>query len=439
MANMIPEENYRTLDTSYRSEPDIVNFCNSVFTRAFAGKLDEKKVVLKPHREKTSCGPNLINWSSPASKKEDFHKDLADFVDDFIKEYATQESDPFSHKDIAILVRNNKDVKEIADALTARGIPVNAGAGSLLEQKETELMTAILTLVIDPTNQLAKAKIAHLTTPGFDLATLTDSRLSALQDDETLQSWLNDNPLVQQVLTLRKGWLDQSVSALVESVAVELNLRAVLKSWSGTWNKRENNLYQLIDLATRYEEYCDVMTLGATVTGFLNYLQECEDTAAGDNNGVIVCTYHKAKGLQWKNVILVSLDHDFADDKKIVLHHMLGVQKVRTIEPAADNLFPEMIISLVPQVFPVSQGKVSAPDDIFNNIVNTQEYTDIRRAAIEECKRLLYVGMTRAEDKLITATKTRGKGCPDPVAWLKNLGVEVQVPGAEGEVDLCGT
>ena len=442
VANMIPAANFHTLDTSYRSEPDIVNFCNSVFTRSFAGKLPAAKVALKPHRAKTSFGPNLIHWASSQSNKDKFHEQLADYVADFINEYADQEGDSFELKDIAILARTrtgaDSEINQIAQALTDKGIPVNVGAGSLKDQKETELIMSILTLVTDPTNQLAKAKIAYLTTPGFELSTLIGSRLESLQDDEARKSWLNDNPLVKRILSVRKQWIDQSVSALVESVIVELNLRAVLKSWEGAWQQRENNLYQIIDLATNYEEHCEVMTLGATTTGFLDYLKVSEATSAGDNNGVVVSSYHQSKGLQWKNVILVSFDHDFAKDKEIVRRHMLGVQKVRTAEPTADNLFPEMIISLIPQVFPTSYGNLSIPDEIFRTIVESPEYDKVREATIEECKRLLYVGMTRAQDKLITVTKFPYRN--DPVAWLKNIGMDPQLPEAdETEVDLCGT
>lgn len=438
VANMIPADNFHTLDTSYRSEPDIVNFCNSVFTRSFEGKLTAAKVALKPHREKTSFGPNLIHWASSQSNKDKFHEQLADYVADFINEYADQEGDSFELKDIAILARTrtgaDSEINQIASALSAKGIPVNVGAGSLKDQKETELIMSILTLVTDPTNQLAKAKIAYLTTPGFDISTLIDSRLESLQTDELRKMWLDDNPLIQRILSIRKQWIDQSVSALVESVMVELNLRSILKSWEGAWQQRENNLYQIIELATKYEKQCEVMTLGATTTGFLDYLKVSEAASAGDNDGIVIGTYHQSKGLQWKNVILVSLDHDFAKDKDVVHRHMLGVQKVRTAEPTADNLFPEMIISLIPQVFPSK----SIPDEIFRTIVESPEYAKVREATIEECKRLLYVGMTRAQDKLITVTKLPYRN--DPVAWLKNIGIDPQQPEADDtEVDLCDT
>ena len=131
-------------------------------------------------------------------------------------------------------------------------------------------------------------------------------------------------------------------------------------------------------------------------------------------------------------MILVSLDHNFADDKEIAAHNILGVQKVRTAEPTPENLFPEMIVCLIPEVFSSNYGSVSTPDLIFRNIKEAQEYENVKKAAIEECKRLLYVGMTRAKDKLITATRKN-------VAWLKSIGIDAVVPGTEGEVDLCGT
>lgn len=447
VSNMIPKENMNTLKNSYRSEPDIVNFCNVVFANAFKDKIPEEKVKLNPTKEKKSKGSNITYVASSESKKNDFIKTIACFIEEFINECKKNEGESFSLSDIAVLAyqRNGADseINLIAEALNEKGIPVNVGTGSILMQKETELISAILTLIVDPYNQLAKAKIVHLTDPEYKISDLIDKRLEYLQDESENKKtlFLANNKLIERILTLRKMWQDQDVTSLIESIIIELNIRAILKSWNGSWEKREKNLFQILNIATEYVNYCDVMTLGATTTGFLDYMQSSDAISAGENDGIVLNSYHQSKGLQWKNVILLSLDHDFSENKNVILHHILGVQKIRTTKPTKDNLFPEMIISFIPQIFPVSFGKVSIPDFIFNNITNSDEYQKAKISAIDECKRLLYVGMTRAENKLILTAKKSTTGI-NPHAWLENINI-LNLPSTSEDkseiTNFCGT
>ncbi len=445
VVNMIPTGSVESLDTSFRSEPDVVNLCNSVFTWVFAGKLDPSKVALKEHREKTSDGPNLIHWASSYKNKEDFLASIAPHI----KNLLIEQHIPYS--DIAVLAYSNNELSILSHALNDIGIPVNHGAGSLNDQQETEIMAAILTLIVDGHNQLAKAKIVFLTEQGWKLNKLIDDRLQDMADyqkylrraetgeeipeEEVPVEWLNKQPLIKSILSRRKEWASQSVSAQVESVLVELNLRAVMKSWGFGWEQREANLYQIVALAEKYEQYCQTMTLGATTTGFLDYLSSVEAASAGDSKGVVLSTYHGSKGLQWKNVILLSLDLNVVEDRKNLQRGVFGIQKIRTAEPTKDNLFPEMIISLIPWPW----GKSNVPEDIAVEIRADESFAKIKRIALEESARLLYVGMTRAQDRLITTSKAE-KSIQKAMTWINNLGINLADIPAIGVVDLfdCG-
>lgn len=426
VVEMLPQDDVETLDTSYRSEPDIVNFCNEVFVKAFDGILDEKKVRLKEHRPKETEGSNLIHWQTEYSKKEDLLRNMAVRIADFAERHEA------AYKDIAVLARKNHEFNTLADALRENGIPVNLGAGSLLAQKETEFISSVLTLVVDDCNILAKAKIVYLTQQGNNLRNLIDSRLvyeSGKKKDEGFsEEWLNDNPIVSKILMHRKEWADQSVAALIETVVGELNLRAIVKSW-GDWEVREANLDKIAQLALKYEQYCQVMTFGSTTTGFLDYLNAREETSAGNEDGVVLSTYHGSKGLEWKNVILLSLDEDVDNEKSIISRSIFGIHFIRTAEPTKENLFPEMLISIMPWVW----GKSNMPDDMKAVVTSGDIYNKVRSKEINESARLLYVGMTRARDRLITTAGKNG------MAWISNLGIECAAIPDEGEVDLFHT
>lgn len=426
VVDMLPQEDVETLDTSYRSEPDIVNLCNKVFVKVFDNILEEAKVKLKEHRPKETKGPNLIHWKTEYSKKEDVLRNMAVRIADFAERHES------AYKDIAVLARTNNDLSILADALREIGIPVNLGAGSLLEQKETEFISSVLTLIVDDCNILAKAKIVYLTQQGNNLRNLIDSRLvyenEKSKGDGFNEEWLNDNPIVSKILLHRKEWADQSVAALIETIVGELNLRAIVKSW-GDWQVREANLDKIIQLALKYEQYCQVMTFGSTTTGFLDYLRTSGETSAGSNDGVVLSTYHGAKGLEWKNVILLSLDENADNEKSIISRSIFGIHFIRTAEPTKENLFPEMLISIMPWVW----GNSNLPDDMKPVVTSGELYDKVRTEEINESTRLLYVGMTRARDRLVTTS------CKKGMTWVSNLGIECADIPDEGEVDLFHT
>jgi len=428
---MIPKKG-ETLETSYRSQPELVNFCNSIFCKIFQNynpELETEKIVLKPHREKEEGINNLIHWASDSSNQGDFIDSVALKMRKFVND------NNIDYKDIAVLARTNGELAIMADALNKYGVPVNLGSGTLAGQKETELLKAVLTLIIDENNLLAKAKIAYLAEPGNPLTKLIDSRLedlAALSDNEEAEKsqWLNSSPLVQQVMSRKEQWTDQSVKAQVESVITELNLRGIVKRW-GNWKNREANLEQIISIADQYCQYCDTMKLGATTNGFLDYLDDHDADAAGNPDGVVLTTYHRAKGLEWKNVVLLSMDNNVANEKRVISGSIFGVHFVRTEAPTKDNLFPDMQISLMPWIF----GKSKVPEYINDAVIGSEDYRNAIRTELGEAARLLYVGMTRARDRLIiTSKKDSGS-----LKWLANLGIRATEIPAGGSIDLFGT
>lgn len=441
-------DNIKYLNTSYRSEPDIVEQCNNIFCRAFKNVLPVKRIKLEKHRKKESSGPSLIHWTSSYTD----NKYLQAIVTRI--ERLSDEHD-ISLKDIAVLARTNYELDIVADAMQRAGMPVNYMTGDLNKQKEIELLKAILTLVVEPRNPLARAQIVWLTTRGFTLSAMVESRMAErkeyyryqqeLENSEKPEdvkrpiTWLADDPLISKILKRRDKWQDQGVAALIESIFVELNLRAIMKSWGGSWQQREDNVYLLCSMADKYVNFCSTMAIGASINGFLNWLEDAQSGCTGNSEGVVLSTYHRAKGLQWKNVILLSLDNDPAKQSNIVKRGVLGIHEMRDMSPTRNNLFPEMTISMMPNIF---TNNSSLPKDILSNIVSSSFYKKAEEKAIAESARLLYVGMTRACDRVITYARAKKKSSKDdnPMIAFTRLGIEVAFPSQDVlEADIFGT
>ena len=89
----------------------------------------------------------------------------------------------------------------------------------------------------------------------------------------------------------------QSISALVESLVIELDLYALVQSWENAQTE-EANLQAFIELAHKYEDISTKLAKSATVTGFIDFFTNQKQKGALNEDGVRLFTYHKSKGLE---------------------------------------------------------------------------------------------------------------------------------------------
>lgn len=416
-----------TLDTSYRSLADLVETTNRVFTRVFTPQIPARQIELKVGRNTQEEGRgDLCYWNLPFDGRTDkVHlKALAAQVAKL-----AQNTDA---KDIAVLARKNKTLDTLSEILTETyRLPVSRAGGKLAEYKETELLTAVLSLLVDPKNNLAKAKIAFLTEKGYSVGTILDDKLQ--WDDNPSpekQEWLVQLPVIQTILNKRSVWRQQSVSGLVSTVITELDLPSIVRRW-GRASQRLANLQLLADLAVQYEDHCLQLTLASTPTGFIDYLTLLAPPAAEDGQGIQLQTYHTSKGLQWDTVVLSSLNEDPINEDKLIQQEIYGVHSSNAQQPCIENLYPKRFVTFLPWVF---GAKTKVPEILKPALLEMPAFNASRQRILAESARLLYVGMTRAKNKMFFALA--GK---EPLKWFTQLGLEVNAPTDDPACDLLGT
>lgn len=385
-----------TLDTSYRSYPEIVETCNKVFVPAFTANhtLTAEQVQLKPHKENKERPHNLRAWPIEGKNKGEKTKNLAYNIACEIKHGKAP-------KDIAVLALTNADLDALAEALRTYSIPICRDDTGAAVGDETMLMTALLSLLVNPSDEYSRAQIALLTVPGYDTAKILDEKLSLIRNDSEKGSYLKDIPLVKELLAKRDTFRLQSVRAVVESIIIELDLYNVVAHWDMPQQSRVA-LQAIKEAAAAYEDHCLQMTLPATVSGFIAYINDKGITATGDPDGVRLYTYHGSKGLEWDTVILLSLDDDPLNTNKLESRYFYGVQAFHQEgdQPSATNLYPPMTISVLPWIF---GSRKSAPEDLASQITESERFQSITQQRLEESKRLLYVAMSRPVKELILA------------------------------------
>lgn len=408
------------LEHSYRSVEPLVNFTNAIFSQVFSQMTAKEVKLSMPEKNGnyTTIENPLRLWPNKGDKA------LALQIQQFILK------EKYAPKDIAVLARANAELDRLADELRALKVPVCRESTDIKESRSGRLLKALLTLVNTPSNQLARAEVAYLTEPGYHITKIIEDRLDYLAAEErTSSDYLMDIPIINRLAQLRSfrsnGEQDfstnllgyQSISALVESLVIELDLYAMVQSWENA-QAEETNLQVLIDLARRYEDYATKQAQPATVTGFIEFFTGQQQDGAANEDGVRLYTYHKSKGLEWKVVIMLSLDNDASDATKIATQCMLGCHHHRKQLPTADDPNPPMTISLVRNIYGSSDAAKSA---VTSRLQQHQLWDTVSKHEIGEAARLLYVGVTRAREILILAPKEKDNAVS--LSWFHAVGI----------------
>lgn len=408
------------LEYSYRSIEPLVNFSNAIFSQVFS-KMTDREVKLSMPAKNGNTTPvehPLRLWPNKGDK------DLAQHILQLI---VKEGIDP---KDIAVLARSNDDLDKLSDELRALKVPVCRESNDIKESRAGRLMKALLTLVNTPSNQLARAEVAYLTEPGYHVTKIIEDRLDHLAAGSKYDEYLKDVPILKRLFQLRRfrsnaeeefptnllGY--QSISSLVESLVIELDLYSLVQSWKNTLAE-ETNLQVLIDLAKKYEDYATKLAQPATVAGFIEFFTDQQQEGAANEDGVRLFTYHKSKGLEWKVVIMLSLEKDAADATKIATLSMLGCHHHREQQPTEENPNPPMTISLVRNIYGGSDAEKAA---VTARLQQHPLWESISENEIGESERLLYVGVTRAREILILAPKEKDGAVS--LDWFRSVGVK---------------
>jgi len=400
------------LEYCWRSNETIVKLVNNIFCeKVFNGQLPNELIELKMP-ERTENDPpkpqerELRHVHLDTKKSADDYQLVADLIAEQI------DNGTYKANEIAVLFRDKYGVQDCAKALKDRGIAYNARFDSYTDDENraddvSSFISAVVSFAAKGDNELSKAIIANRIEAGCSIPELIANRLQNIESEAKGKNWLSDLHIIGRIADIRKAIGNQSVSAAVETLVVELNLADLIKRIDPSV-PAYNYCSALEAKATTYEGICANFGMSSTLIGFVEYLKQHPIEYPGDDNGVSVMTYHKSKGLEWPCVILCSLHKA----PVVVDKTFFGVLTYNTATDTSLRLIP------------------SAIKDICLNIMDRFEdndfFQDIKHATINEAKRLMYVGMTRPKEQLILTTlKPRGKESKNnPAQWLLDIGCD---------------
>jgi ATP-dependent helicase/nuclease subunit A len=269
--------------------------------------------------------------------------------------------------------------------------------------------------IVMPANEVASD--AHGGRPnGLNAVQCVVMPANDVAPDEALAGWR------ARLTELAEQSRQLSPRETVDAVLQTLDLARLVLAWPDP-EQRAGNLDALRALATHYEGSCRATGAAASLAGLLHYFDQAREARwdgselrANDEQhfsqgpgAVVLCTYHRSKGLEWPVVILSSLDAGPRADA-------FGVK----IQASASALDPEH--PLDGRWIRYCPRPISGRTKNLGFVEREQQSEPGREARQDErCERarLLYVGFTRARDHLILAARNR-KG-PLETQWLDEL------------------
>ncbi|MGD9851667.1 MAG: UvrD-helicase domain-containing protein [Nitrospirales bacterium] len=416
-----------TLTTNFRSHGTILQVVNAVFDQL----LIQKDHVQPPHvplqagresKEGLGGGVELFVLAQPESEREwdteRASRAEAEWLGDWIYELLgsdKQEEIRASSKrsirpgDIALLFRKLTNAQWYVEALRRRGIPyVTDGERHFYQRQEIIDLVNVLRLIDDPADSIALVGVLRSSlggVPDSDIMALAHTRLPDGFLDVSRLHWLDGwqserrksvRSLCERITALHRLSKTCSLSHLLNQLFVELPV-SELAAASSHGEQAVVNLWKLRSLIVEMSKD-SALSFAEVVSRLVGYLrtppQEAEAPLAEDSlDAVRVLTIHKAKGLEFPVVVLPGL------------HVKAGGSE------SGASLTRDWISGLYGCTFAR-----------WCNASQVPLWEKQREQEEAEQRRILYVGMTRAKDRLVlSGGLTSQRGGPTPLGLLRGI------------------
>ncbi|MEE9521460.1 MAG: ATP-dependent DNA helicase [candidate division NC10 bacterium] len=320
-----------------------------------------------------------------------------------------ERSGNYRYRDMAILVRANRDADPFLRALNMKGIPWRfSGAHGLYNREEIRLLMAFLRVVADPDESQSLYHLAAsdlYRVPPLDLARCSAAarrmNRSLFQmfkeldgpglDDLTGEGLATIQKLLEDIQEyIRRAQERQAGEVLYHFLMESGYLKRLTAAEDIASQIRVQNIARFFEKVKRFTDIALLDRVAQFVEHQEKLLEAGEDPAVAeadvDTDAVNVLTVHKAKGLEFPVVFLVRLTADKFPSRG----------RRDPIE------FPESLI------------KDRIPEG------------DVR---LQEERRLFYVAMTRAKEELcLTSSRDSGTGRPKKVSRFVLEALDVPMP-----------
>ncbi len=297
------------LEENYRSSSNILNAANSLIENN-TERIDK---VLRATKEKGEL-LKLLSCDDEISE--------AEAITSKLKSLNNSNQKPI-WKNFAVLYRTRAQSRVLEESLVRWQIPYTIFGGlRFYDRREIKDAIAYLKVLVNSADNVSLLRIINVPRRGIGKTTI--QKLVDLSNKFNIPLWevLNDKQSIEETIgRSSKGiskftelmndllcYLENSGPAKLLQLILEKSgyLSDLLNSGTEESEDRRNNLQELINAATQYEEE----TENGDAEGFLSTaaLTTDNDTKKNNTNSVTLMTLHNSKGLEFQNVFITGLE-----------------------------------------------------------------------------------------------------------------------------------
>ncbi|MDD3187530.1 MAG: UvrD-helicase domain-containing protein [Bacilli bacterium] len=214
-------------------------------------------------------------------------------------------------QNIAVLYRTNAQSRNIEEALLRENIPYKVvGSFYFYNRKEIKDLISYLKLIYNSKDDVSLLRIINTPKRGIGLKSIENITLKANMNNTSLYDSINSGKEFEFktiIESLKEAANNMSLTELVEEVLVKTGIRQELESEKSIESDiRLENLEEFKSITKNFEEKNGIISLDE----FLMEISLVADIEEHRNNTDVITlmTVHSAKGLEFEDVFLVGLE-----------------------------------------------------------------------------------------------------------------------------------
>ena len=335
------------LDQNYRSNSTILDAANAVIKN----NTDRKDKALWSENKD---GDKITVYSAANDKDE---------TDDIAKKILDLKAQDIDYKDIAILYRANYLSRSMENSCMAFGIPYKLiGSLKFLQRQEIRDLLAYMNVIVNRNDEFSLRRIINVPKRGIGASSMAKidnyaeqyglSLFEALKNIDMIgvsKKIITNIHLLTQLIEKYSQTEQYSIEDLIVGIYKDSGYESMLKESADAYaESRIENISELVSSAKQFSSMND---------NLIDFISEMSLTSDADDenedDSVVLSTVHAAKGLEYRVVFIMGLE---------------------------ENLFPS---------------------------IRDAESSEDERNKMEEERRLAYVAITRAKEKLFMSYANR--------------------------------
>lgn len=246
------------------------------------------------------------------------------------------------YNDICILYRKNSQSRMIEKVLSSQSIPfIIYGGFRFFDRSEVKSVMAYLRLVYNKEDNIAFTRVYNFPARGIGTSSFeklqkisNDKKISLYKsidylDNKTQDKFLEFKELIDKMEEKVKFILQKSLSKAIIQIIIDSGLEELFKKDNKEGPQKLDNIYELSSAAQIFQKENSNLTNDKLIEEFFTLSSLESDVKTNkkneDNDCVKLMTVHTSKGLEWNTVFICGLEEG-------LMPHISNIENIDNLE-----------------------------------------------------------------------------------------------------------